>query len=356
MKQRGAVISPRTALAARGGSRVQYEKGSGVSPPPTAMPQEGGRVMTTSATDAPLTVSTDGTAGPYVIVTPEQFGPVTEALRTEGLRFRVDEDAVLLSGMPALAVIDFGPGADVDRVQRVLDHIAADPQGRGRRRRRSQTRKEMVVRGDVEPMQELRRRLDEAAVGEWTRRPDVEERFRKTLPQRTSAHCFSKRVPAIGRQVAVLMEGRGRGNGEELYVSGVVPLEGREPLSLDQHDQVVADVRASLIEPLARDLGVRILDCRAHVGPALEDGLSPEALNRLRAFSAVADKGNLHPLDMQRWAGFIGQTHLDDAVIDLGLLAAWLEEDGFPPQQRELLVHEYESGRRLLSAYDEERR
>ncbi len=42
---------------------------------------EGAKVMATSAADTPLTVSTDGTAGPYVVVTSEQLGPVVKRLR-----------------------------------------------------------------------------------------------------------------------------------------------------------------------------------------------------------------------------------------------------------------------------------
>jgi hypothetical protein len=312
--------------------------------------------MTTSASDAPLTVSTDGTAGPYVIVTPEQFRPVAEALRADGIRFQVDDEAVLLNGAQALAVIELGRGADVGRVQGVLDRVAADLKGKGRRRRRLATQKMLVVWGDPGPMQQLRTRLDGEAVGGWARQPDIETRFRTTLPQRTLAYCFSKRVPAINRQVAVLMQGRGKGNGEELSVSGVVPLEGRQALDRDQHDKVITDIHASLIEPLSRDLGVRVLPYDAHVGSALEEALSSEALTRLLEFSAVANKTNLHSLDMQRWSAFIRQAHHDEAVIDPTLLAAWLVEDGFPSRNSELLVQEYESGRRILSEYDEERR
>ena len=57
--------------------------------------------MSTFATDAPLSVSTDAwTTGPYVIVAPEQYGRVAEALRSEGVPFRLDPDAVLLGGGP----------------------------------------------------------------------------------------------------------------------------------------------------------------------------------------------------------------------------------------------------------------
>jgi hypothetical protein len=312
--------------------------------------------MPSTEIDAPLTVSTDGTAGPYVIVSPDQYGAVAEALRAEGVRFRVDQDAVLLAGVPALAVIDLGIGADVERIQRILNRVSEDLREKGRRGRRPQTRRELVVRGDPVAMSDLRRRLDAGAVGEWRRHPEIEERFRKTLPQGTSAYCFFKQVPAVGRPVAVLVQGRGPGDGEDLYLSGVFPIEGRESLGLEQHDLAVADFRNTVVGPLSRGLGVRILECSAPVRPSLEDMLSPEALLRLKSFSALANKGLLHELDMRRWAGFIGQTHLDDVVVAPELLDAWLTDEGFPEEQRSTLVCEYESGRRLLSAYDEERR
>ena len=64
----------------------------------------------------------------------------------------------------------------------------------------------------------------------------------------------------------------------------------------------------------------------------------------------------LHELDLRRWAGFIGQTHLDDTVVDPDLLDAWLADEGFQASQREALIREFDSGRRLLNAYDDERR
>lgn len=176
---------------------------------------------TPSHDTALLTVSTDGTAGPYVIVTPDQYGPVAEALRAEGVHFYADENAVLLAGVPALAVLDLGVGADVERAQRILDRVSGELRT-GRRRGRRPVRKEVVVRGDVAAMGELRRRLNAEVIAEWGRQPEIEERFRRTLPERTSAYCFSKRLPADGRPVAILMQGRGPGEGRR-----PVPLRGR---------------------------------------------------------------------------------------------------------------------------------
>ncbi len=311
--------------------------------------------MPTSEINAPLKVSTDGTAGPYVIVTPGQLRHVVAAFRDEGIDFQVDEEAVLSGGTPALAVIDLGSGADVERVQRVLDRVAIDLRSKERRRPRAPTRQELEVRGSVRTMQELLRRLDVDRVEDWTRQPEVEVRFRRSLPPRTAGYCFSKRVPAVGRKVAVLLRGGGLGNPGELSVSGIVPLEGREPFSLRDHDEVITDLRGTLIEPVAHGLPLRILVYLVRVGPALEDALSPEALARLRAFSDTANKELLHDLDLKRWTEFITQAHVGDAVIDPGMLAAWLAEEGFQEGQRDVLIREYESGRRLLSAYDEER-
>ena len=270
--------------------------------------------------------------------------------------FRLDPDALLLGGGPPLAIIDLGTDADVEKIQRILDRVVGGLPEKRRRGRRPPTRKQLVVRGDAVAMKELRRRLDAESTGDWVRRPDIQERFRKTLPERTSAYGFSKRVPPIGRHVAVLMQGRGPGDWAELYLSGVVPLEGRESLGLDQHDLAVVDFRDTVVGPLTADLGVRVLDCSAPIRPSLEEMLSPEALSRLESFTAVANKADLHELDMRRWAGFIGRTHLDGDDIDPELLDAWLSDEGFPEEQGSRLVREYESGRRLLGAYDEERR
>jgi hypothetical protein len=215
---------------------------------------------------------------------------------------------------------------------------------------------QLIIRGDAEAMWELGKRLDMETMGGWTRRPEIEERVRKALPVGTGAYCLLLRETSPGRRSPGRGLDAGPGHGEDLYLSGIVPLEGREALGPDQHDEVVADFLAAVIRPLAHGLGVRILDRPTPLGPSLEDLLSPEALSRLRSFAAGANKGIPHPLDLRRWAGFIGQTHQDEASFDPELLAEWLAEEGFQKEPCGLLVREYESGRRLLSAYDEERR
>lgn len=312
--------------------------------------------MALPTTTGPLTVSTDGTAGPYVIVTPDQFGPVVEALREVEISFHVEEDAILLDGSPALVIIDLGIDADVSRIQLVLDAVAARSNSNRRGGISSTIRRGLALRGDPGAMREFTRRLKEASLGNWIRRTDIEKRMRKGLPERTSAYCFTKRVPAVGTDVAVLLRGRGPGDLGGVSVSGVVPVESQWPLDAGQQEQVLVDFRATFLAPLVGDLGIRIVEGVQSREPVLEDLLSQPSLELLRDFTKRSTKVVLLPFDLRRWSGFVGRTHLDNADIELGMLARWLEAEGFPPELRDRLTGDFEAGRLLLSVYDEELR
>ncbi len=68
-----------------------------------------------------ITVSTDGDAGPYVMVPLDQLNVVTALLRDKQVSFWVDSDAISLDGKPEIAIINFGRGANVVQIQQLLD-------------------------------------------------------------------------------------------------------------------------------------------------------------------------------------------------------------------------------------------
>lgn len=68
-----------------------------------------------------LKVSTDGTAGPYLVLPLEDVGRVKDLLDLHGISHTVEEDAISLDGSPYIAVIDFGLEADTDRIQSIFD-------------------------------------------------------------------------------------------------------------------------------------------------------------------------------------------------------------------------------------------
>lgn len=75
-------------------------------------------------TKKPLRVSTDGTAGPYILVPVSQLDEVRQLLDSHRLRYSVEEDAISLDGAPEVAVVDLGRGADAQAVQAILDSAA----------------------------------------------------------------------------------------------------------------------------------------------------------------------------------------------------------------------------------------
>jgi hypothetical protein len=308
--------------------------------------------MRSTLADAPLYVSTDGMAGPYVTVTTEQLAPVVNALQAESISFQIDEDAVMMNGRPALSVIDLGHGADADRVQGILDRLSAQWRtDRVEPRQAATTYNELIIKCSPIELKELVQRIESTPRAGWVRRGEIEKRMRKMRAEKVGAYCFSKHFESLQKEVAVWLQTRGAG---ELYVTTVIALRSRESLSVDQYNEVLSDFEDTFITPLMHGVKGHVFNYPAPTEPTLEDVLSVDSLQCLQSFSRLANKGMLHPLDLQRWQGFIAQTHLEDTVLYTPLLSDWLAGEGWSQDQRAWLINSYESGRSLLSVYDEE--
>jgi len=79
--------------------------------------------MTEAATQKPLRVSTDGTAGPYLMVPVSQLAEVRRLLDSRRIGYWVEENAISLDGTPEIAVINLGRGGDASAVQSLLDSV-----------------------------------------------------------------------------------------------------------------------------------------------------------------------------------------------------------------------------------------
>jgi hypothetical protein len=77
--------------------------------------------MTDATTHQPLRVSTDGAAGPYIMVPLSQLDEVKRLLDGRRVRYWVEENAVSWNGSPYVAVIDLGREGDAAAVQSILD-------------------------------------------------------------------------------------------------------------------------------------------------------------------------------------------------------------------------------------------
>jgi hypothetical protein len=82
-----------------------------------------GTTMKDAMTKQPLYVSTDGTAGPYIMVPVTQLDELRRFLDQHGVRYSVDEDAISLNGEPEVGIVNLGRAGDAKTVQRILDSV-----------------------------------------------------------------------------------------------------------------------------------------------------------------------------------------------------------------------------------------
>jgi hypothetical protein len=82
-----------------------------------------GHTVTDTTTKKPLYVSTNGTAGPYIMLPVSQLDEVRRLLDSQGVGYWVEENVISLNGAPEVAVINLGRGGDAAAVQAVLDSV-----------------------------------------------------------------------------------------------------------------------------------------------------------------------------------------------------------------------------------------
>ena len=80
--------------------------------------------MIDSQTRCKLRISTDGTAGPYLMVPVDQLPDVRAGLDRHKIPYWVDSFSVSLDGKPSVTVVNFGRSADAAEVQTILDRAA----------------------------------------------------------------------------------------------------------------------------------------------------------------------------------------------------------------------------------------
>lgn len=79
--------------------------------------------MNDAVTQKPFRVSTEGTAGPYIMVPVSQLEEVRRLLDSRRIGYWVEENAISLNGAPEIAVINLGREGDATTVQTLLDSV-----------------------------------------------------------------------------------------------------------------------------------------------------------------------------------------------------------------------------------------
>ena len=79
--------------------------------------------MIDEMTEDRLRISTDGIAGPYLMLPLALLAGVRERLDRGSVRYWVDGNAISLDGKPAIVVVNFGRTGDATRLQALLDEV-----------------------------------------------------------------------------------------------------------------------------------------------------------------------------------------------------------------------------------------
>jgi len=77
--------------------------------------------MIDSMNQARIVLSSDGTAGPCIMVPLDQLETVKSMLRENQVSFWVDANVISLNGQPEIAVVNLGRRESAEHIQRLLD-------------------------------------------------------------------------------------------------------------------------------------------------------------------------------------------------------------------------------------------
>ncbi|MCA3323791.1 MAG: hypothetical protein INF69_08780 [Roseomonas sp.] len=201
--------------------------------------------------------------------------------------------------------------------------------------------------------------------GPLARRPDL--RHALIAAAQDPWHFDSDRTAKIGRNASsddVLAFGRKATDGllaagltlcsqdGGYYVPNIVPIEAGE-LGVAQYNEILADFIKRVVSPVAHRFDYQIDTTEAHQN--LENWTSPQAAQKLLAFSATANKSTeaSHPRDQQRWFDFVIAVHKSGKAMDPHHLVCWLHEiDGWDKESAHRLASQYETALSLLKHYD----
>jgi len=144
----------------------------------------------------------------------------------------------------------------------------------------------------------------------------------------------------------------------ECYLQNIVPENPLDNPAWDKKKDIYNSrlqlFREQIIEPLQFNADVNIIfdgDMKT-----IEELTSPEIGQKLRSFSALANKSTLHshPLDYQRWSNFVFTVHKSGMqnFLDSDRLEDWLIHAGWRREGASELAREYSSNLAILEKYD----
>jgi len=188
----------------------------------------------------------------------------------------------------------------------------------------------------------------------WARDRAAEGRMRSApVLTHRPAFCFTCAQDGQRPSATLILSQK---EGAAFHVSNIIPIS-RHQLTHGEYNAILEDFYERVLRPYTGTAGVTANLTGSRV--ELEHWMSAETAEKLRRFSACANKGtgSAHPRDRDRWNEFVVAAHQDDSRMDASDLRRWLiEVEAWPPEVADQLALEYEYGRELLTFADGHRR
>lgn len=208
--------------------------------------------------------------------------------------------------------------------------------------------RDLYLRGSLARRSDLRQALIAAAKDPWYYDPDRSAAIGRNATD-ADILAFGRKATDDLRAAGLTLWSRDDG----YYVPNIVPIDVGE-LGVAQYNAILTDFIERIVRPVAP-----LFDYRIDLTEAcqnLEDWTSTEAAQKLRVFSAAANKstGASHPMDQRRWFDFVIAVHESRKTIGTDHLIRWLHDiEGWDEESAHELAGQYETALSLLQRYDE---
>jgi hypothetical protein len=182
--------------------------------------------------------------------------------------------------------------------------------------------RDLYLHGDREQVAAAIAEVERSLPGGWTRDSVAEAGMRSVARAGPITYCFSCTQEAGRPAATVFLAEKEPGL---FYVSNVVPRQQHQ-LSYREYNAILEEFYEHLLRHHSERLGLRVELTATQAD--LSNWLSPPAAERLRKFSASANKstGASHPADRERWNDFVVAAHRDRGSLSASTLRRWLIE------------------------------
>jgi hypothetical protein len=213
--------------------------------------------------------------------------------------------------------------------------------------------RDLYVSTDADRMAAVVEQIERSLPPGWARNPEVESNIRSSPFGTRPTYCFTRAGHGDHPTATLVLTQKDPGT---FFVSNIIPTS-KHQLSYGEYNSILEEFYERTLRQSSERCGLTAMLTEAQAD--LDHWMPPATAERLRAFSASANKGTgaAHPRDRERWNDFVLSAHQDGSRMDASTLRRWLiESEGWPSELADQLALEYEYGRELLSFAEEHRR